>query len=66
MIGASRPKVSIAMNRFIREGMVLREHRQLVLIVQKLNAFVASPALAEPARVLDAREATHSSIFRIA
>jgi hypothetical protein len=48
MIGASRPKVSIAMTRLIREGMVLREHRQVVLIVQKLNDFVASPPLAEP------------------
>jgi CRP/FNR family transcriptional regulator len=66
MIGASRPKVSVAMNRFIGEGMVLREHRQVVLIVQKLNAFVASDPLAESARVLDARKVNDSSIFRIA
>jgi hypothetical protein len=42
----------------------LRDHRQVVLIVQKLNAFVASHA--EPARELEAREITHSRIFAIA
>lgn len=66
MIGASRPKVSVAMDEFIREGMVLREHRQVVLIMQKLNAFVASHALARPTRVLDTQETTDSSIFRVA
>jgi CRP/FNR family transcriptional regulator len=66
MIGASRPKVSVAMERLIRDGMVLREGRQIVLLMQKLNAFVASNALAGSATVLDMQETTHSSIFRIA
>jgi CRP/FNR family transcriptional regulator, cyclic AMP receptor protein len=49
MIGASRPKVALAMTNFTREGMVLCEHRQVVLIVQKLSAFVKSGVLTEPA-----------------
>jgi hypothetical protein len=66
MIGASRPKVSVAMSSFVREGMVLRENRQVVLKVQKLNAFVAAHAPVQPAMELDVREAADSSVFRIA
>ena len=49
MIGASRSRVWAAMNSLNREGMILCEHRQVVLVVQKLSAFAKSGVLTEPA-----------------
>jgi CRP-like cAMP-binding protein len=40
MTGASRPKVSMVLTEFERKGMIVRDQRRIVILTEKLSAFL--------------------------